>query len=49
VQWNKELSFAFTYNLQFTTSIIPEEFVLSQVAWLQVKYSLDFTSSKAKH
>jgi hypothetical protein len=49
VQWNKELSFAFTYNLQFTSTIIPEVFVLNRVAWLQVKYNLDFTSPKANH
>lgn len=41
VQWNQELSVAFTYNSQFASTPDPETFLQSHVAWLQIRYNPD--------
>lgn len=43
LQWNRDLSIAFTYNSQFASTAVPEIFLQSHVAWLQIRYNLDLT------
>ncbi len=42
LQYDKNLTFSLTWNRQFGSTPIPNEYKLSHVFWLQVKHKLDF-------
>lgn len=43
LQWNKSVSFSFTYNSQFASTVEPDTYLHSHVAWLQIRHNLDFS------
>lgn len=44
LQWNKSLSFSFTYNSQFGSTAQRDTYLKSDIAWLQIRHNLDFTN-----
>jgi len=46
IQWSKSLSIALTYNSQYASTSIPDRYIHSNVAWLQLRHNLDFRKSE---
>lgn len=42
LQWDKDLSVAFTYNSQFASTLAADTFLQSHIFWLQIRYNLEF-------
>ncbi|TDQ16455.1 uncharacterized protein DUF2490 [Algoriphagus boseongensis] len=46
LQWNKQLSISFTYNRQFASTLKEDFYLLSNIAWLQIRHNLDFSKNQ---
>lgn len=48
LQWSENLSISLTYNSQYASTVLPDNFLQSRVYWLQIRHNLDFRDSSKK-
>ncbi|GAA0879500.1 hypothetical protein GCM10009119_24680 [Algoriphagus jejuensis] len=48
LQWSENLSISLTYNSQYASTVVPDNFLQSRVYWLQIRHNLDFRDVSKK-